>query len=104
MGILDWAVALSSGWVALLYTITGGAVMPNLRFPLPATLLAAAFFVGCALTHIHIAEGVIMADFTHVGESWLMLFLHVVQGVGGTGFIVAIHRGRLVVKLEDGDG
>ena len=54
--MLNNLVGLSSLWVSVAYVIIGLLVVPNLRFPLWVTLMAGAFFVGCALTHAHIAS------------------------------------------------
>ena len=97
---------LTSLWVSICYLIIGGLIVPNLRFPWPATILAAAFFIGCALTHAHIAADTFSAHGNHAEgvmpplDAAIMLVLHTVQGIGGTGFIVAISRKKLVVRLE----
>ena len=96
----------TSLWVSVVYLIVGGLVVPNLRFPPWATVLASLFFVGCALTHAHIAASIFASHGDPARsvvpplDAWTMLALHVVQGAGGTGFIVAIARKRLVVRLE----
>ena len=99
--MLDSLVGWSSLWVATCYIVIGLLVVPNLRFPAWVTALAALFFVGCALTHAHIASEVFAAHTTHPFHAMLMVVLHVVQGIGGTGFIAAIYRKRLIVKMED---
>lgn len=99
--MLDSLVGLSSLWVAACYIIIGLLVIPNLRFPLWATLMAGAFFVGCALTHIHIAGDAFAGGEVAPFHARTMIALHVMQGVGGTGFIVAMKRKRLVVRMED---
>ena len=99
--MLDNLVGLSSLCVSVIYVIIGILIVPNLRFPLWATLMAAAFFVGCALTHAHIASEAFASDVTPPLHAYTMVALHAAQGVGGTGFIAAVARRRLVVRLEE---
>jgi hypothetical protein len=96
----------TSLWVSICYLIIGGLIIPTLRFPLGSTVAGILFFLGCAFTHAHIAADV-FASHGDASQSvmppldaWIMVVLHVVQGIGGTGFIVAISRKRLVVRLE----
>ena len=51
---------------------------------------AAAFFVGCAMTHIALAEHVLLVPELVRGHEWAHLLPHVFQVVGGTAF--ALHR------------
>jgi hypothetical protein len=99
--VLEIVVGLSSLWVAGCYLIIGMLVIPGLRFPAWVTFVAGLFFVGCALTHAHIATEAFAAH--HASASFnagLMILLHVAQGIGGSGFVVAMMRGKLVVRLE----
>ena len=93
----------TSLWVSVVYVIIGLLIVPSLRFPLWATVLAGAFFAGCALTHAHIAAEAFGAHHGVVPplDAYIMVVLHTVQGVGGTGFIAAISRRRLVVRMEE---
>lgn len=104
---LRLVAAMTSLWVSVDYLILGGMIMPILNFPLRATILSGAFFVGCALTHVMIAGMVLTWSMPGMGPEmlitmlYLMVALHVIQGIGGTGFIVLVARRRLVVRLEE---
>ena len=99
--MLDTVVALSSLWVSVCYIIIGLLIVPNLNFPVWATVMGALFFVGCALTHAHIAADAFEPPIVVAAHAYIMIVLHVIQGIGGTGFIVAISTKRVIVRLEE---
>jgi signal transduction histidine kinase/CheY-like chemotaxis protein len=80
--------------VAALYGFIGLYVVPRLarladrtnRLIRAAQYGAAAFFVGCAMTHIALAEHMLSVPELVRGHEWAHLLPHVLQVVGGTVF------------------
>ena len=80
--------------VAALYGFIGLYVVPRLARLADRTNLlirtaqygAAVFFLGCALTHIALAEHVLSVPDLVAGHEWAHLLPHVFQVIGGTAF------------------
>lgn len=80
--------------VAALYGFIGLYVVPKLArladrtngLIRAAQFGAAAFFVGCAMTHIALAEHMLSVPELVEGHEWVHLLPHVLQVVGGTVF------------------
>lgn len=93
--------SISSGYVAALYVMIGLLVFPKLRPPLLITVMAALFFVGCAMTHVHIAFEVANGEYPHIPHVVMMSVLHVMQAIGGSAFVYLLLSDReLVVTME----
>jgi signal transduction histidine kinase/CheY-like chemotaxis protein len=96
--------------VAVLYGFIGLYVVPKLARIADRTsgLLraaqygAAAFFVGCAMTHIALAEHMLAVPELIRGHEWAHLAPHVAQVVGGATFALIAWR-RLDVRLQTKD-
>src|SRR3954452_4270046 len=82
--------------VAVLYGFIGVYVVPKLArladrdsgLIRAAQYGAAAFFVGCAMTHIALAEHVLAVPELVRGHEWAHLLPHVAQVIGGGTFAV----------------
>jgi signal transduction histidine kinase/CheY-like chemotaxis protein len=82
--------------VAVLYGFIGVYVVPKLarladrssRLIRAAQYGAAAFFVGCAMTHIALAEHVLAVPELVRGHEWAHLLPHIAQVIGGGTFAV----------------
>lgn len=104
---LQLVAALTSGWVAVNYLVIGGMLIPSLAAPWRVTRNGALFFIGCALTHVMIIMTVYM--FMHAGSMakesvvsmlYGMIVLHLMQIIGGLGFVRDIINARMVLKVE----
>ena len=97
--------------VAALYGFIGLYVVPRLARLADRTNLliraaqygAAVFFVGCAMTHIALAEHVLSVPELVDGHEWAHLLPHVFQVVGGTVF-ASIAWFALDVRLQNQGG
>src|SRR3954447_17856072 len=105
---LTAALALA---VAVLYGFIGLYVVPMLAriadrtsgLIRAAQYGAAAFFVGCAMTHIALAEHMLSVPELIRGHEWAHLVPHVLQVIGGSVFAVITWRTldlRLQTKAE----
>ncbi len=92
--------------VAVLYGFIGLYVVPKLarladrssKLIRVAQFGAAAFFVGCAMTHIALAEHMLAVPELVRGHEWAHLLPHIFQVAGGTAFALIAWR-RLDVRL-----
>lgn len=97
--MIELSVAILSLGVSAIYLIIGLLVMPNLRLDWMALVGAVLFFVGCALTHLHLGGDLLFGFGFQHGVGWQLVF-HIMQAIGGMIFIFKMTRKRLVVKLE----
>lgn len=92
--------AVASIVVAVVYILIGAVIMPRISADTLALIAAVAFFIGCALTHLHWgADLLLTADEPHGLR--LMLALHLAQIIGGSIFLYKMSSQRLVIRLDD---
>ena len=106
IGHVRMLAAATSGWVAVNYLVIGGMLVPSLNAPWRVTLEGVLFFVGCSLSHVMIAMMCMMWPVSVMGPSgtlamlYAMSALHVMQILGGAGFVADVARSRLVLRVE----
>lgn len=103
---LRMAAAGTSLLVAINYLVLGGMIIPSLAAPMRTTAFGVEFFIGCALTHVMIAMTCMMWPVSAMGAGgtlvmlYAMTFLHVMQLMGGIGFVWDIARSRMILRVE----
>ena len=87
IAVLALAVAVLYGFIGL-YVVPRLARLADRTTPLirAAQYGAAAFFLGCAMTHIALAEHVLSVPELVRGHEWAHVLPHILQVVGGTVF------------------
>lgn len=98
--MVSLSVAALSLIVASAYILIGLLVMPGLRLDPLALVGAGLFFVGCALTHLHLGADILVGYGFNHGVVYQLVF-HVMQVVGAVVFVGKMAQKRLVVRLED---
>ena len=86
-------------FVSAAYLVVNLLVLPGIRLDWPAVLFAALFFVGCSITHMHIALHLIV-DVPLIGGEHGNTVAHGMQVVGAAGFIYMMAARRIVVRSE----